>query len=119
MRILVIDDQQDMLNLMGAALADPRHEVHLEQDSRRAFTLLEDGKFDVLIVDIVMPNLGGIDVIKKVRSNHPDLWIVAVSGGGDSLPVNTNLKISEADGADRILYKPFRKSELLTAIARS
>jgi CheY-like chemotaxis protein len=68
---------------------------------------------------MIMPEVGGIDVIRQVRKDHPNLWIVAISGGGDMLSTTVTLTLSEAFGADRILYKPFVKSELLAALERT
>lgn len=119
MRILVVDDQQDLLDGMGKLLTLLNHEPVLERDPRQALGLIDSGEFDVLITDMVMPNMGGREVIKQVRGKHPDLWIVAISGGGDSIPANTNLRISQAYGADRVLYKPFCRPELMDALKKS
>lgn len=116
MRVLVVDDQKELLDRIGGMLKGTGHTVTLETNSRRALELISLHPFDALVTDIVMPELGGIDLIRSVRADHPALRIVAISGGGDVVPTHTALTISEAFGADRILYKPFRKAELLIAI---
>jgi DNA-binding response OmpR family regulator len=118
MRILIVDDQQDMLSALGNMLARTDHTVTLEQDSKRALALIEEQDFDILVTDMMMPGIGGVDIIRNVRPKKPDLWIVAISGGSEVMPVNTVLRISEAYGADRVLFKPFRKAELLAALQR-
>jgi CheY-like chemotaxis protein len=117
-RILVVDDQQDMLARIADMLAQTGHELVLQQDSKKALVQLHDESFDVLITDMMMPDVGGADIIRQIRRQNANLWIVAISGGSKDLSVNTMLRISEAYGADRILYKPFRKPELLAAIVR-
>lgn len=118
MRILIVDDQRDMLERIADMLAQSAHELVLQQDSTQVVTQLQQEQFDVLITDMMMPGVGGVDIIRQIRRQNEDLWIVAISGGGEELSVNTMLRISEAYGADRILYKPFRKPELLAAIVR-
>ena len=118
MRILIVDDQRDMLARIADMLAQTGHELVLQQDSKKALAQLQDEPFDILITDMMMPDVGGADIIRQIRRQNVNLWIVAISGGGQDLSVNTILRISEAYGADRILYKPFRKAELLAAISR-
>jgi CheY-like chemotaxis protein len=117
-RILIVDDQPDMLARIADMLAQTGHELVLHGNSKQALTQLQKEAFDVLITDLLMPDVAGADIIRQIRRTSANLWIVAISGGGDDLPVNTMLRISEAYGADRVLYKPFRKPELLAAIAR-
>ncbi len=118
MRILVIDDQPDMLRNIARMLTPP-HEIVTESDPERGVAIVSESTFDVLVTDIVMPGTDGIDVIKRIRRQNPDIWIVAMSGGGQEMSGNTVLTLSEAFGADRVLYKPFRKPELSAAIERS
>ena len=118
MRILIVDDQQDMLARIADMLAQTGHDIVLQQDSTEAMRQLQQEQFDVLITDMIMPGVGGVDIIRQIRRQNADLCIVAISGGGEELSVNTMLRISEAYGADRVLYKPFRKPELLAAITR-
>lgn len=119
MRILAVDDQKDILATIGTMLQGSGHEVTLVQDADTALTQIEGGGFDVLITDILMPDKDGIEVIKALRRRHPNLWIVAMSGGGRKVAATISLKLSEAFGADRVLFKPFRRAELLAAIERA
>jgi len=117
-RILIVDDHPDMLARIADMLAQTGHEVVLQDDSKKALAQLQGEPFDILITDMLMPDVGGADIIRQIRRHNANLWIVAISGGGQEMSVNTVLRISEAYGADRVLYKPFRKPELLAAIAR-
>ncbi len=119
MRILVIDDQKDVLETIGLMLRGAGHDAILANDAKSGFAQMKRGGFDVLVTDMLMPEADGIEVIKTLRRQHPELWIVAISGGGRQLSANVTLKLSQAFGADRILYKPIRKSDLLAAIQRN
>jgi len=66
----------------------------------------------------MMPEVGGLDIIRIIRRQKPDLWIVAISGNDSTVSVNMVLKLSEAYGADRIPSKPFRQAELAAVLKR-
>lgn len=118
MRILIVDDQAEMLSVIAKMLDRTGHELVLQTDPKKALEQLRSERFDVLVTDMLMPELRGIDIIRELRREKSDLWIVAISGGGDTITEKSMLRMSEAYGADRVLYKPFRKPELLAAIER-
>jgi DNA-binding response OmpR family regulator len=118
-RILIVDDQPEMLSVIATMLAPTGHDLVLHDDPKKALEQMRSEHFDVLVTDMLMPGVRGIDIIRELRREKAELWIVAISGGGDTMMEKTMLRISEAYGADRILYKPFRKSELLAAVERS
>lgn len=119
MRIAVIDDDDDLLTATRRLLEQAGHEVSAFVEPAKGLQKVQGGGFDVLVTDMLMPGIDGIEVIRNLRKSQPDLWIVAISGGGDLLPAATALKFSEVFGADRLLYKPFRKAELLAAVSRA
>ena len=118
MRIAVIDDDVEVLNATRRVLQQAGHEVSAFTESAKGLKAVQKGDFDVLVTDMLMPSIDGVEVIRNLRRTHPKLWIVAISGGGDLLPAATALKFSEVFGADRVLYKPFRTAELLAALVR-
>lgn len=97
-------------------LRQPGHEVAGFTDSETGLDAVRAGEFDVLVTDMLMPRTDGVEIIRALRELKPQLWIVAISGGGRAMPANSTLKISSAFGADRVLHKPFSKTELLDAI---
>lgn len=118
LRVLVIDDQKQMLTTLGNLLRRAGHEVVLANSGREGLSRIAENDIEVLITDMLMPDMDGIEVIKTLRVKHPGLWIVAMSGGGRMLSANVALTLSRAFGADRVLYKPFRTAELLAALER-
>jgi YesN/AraC family two-component response regulator len=70
---------------------------------------------DLLVTDILMPEADGLEVI-RAASARPELGIIAISGGGNYMPAAVSLAMSEAFGARKVLFKPFRKQELLDAV---
>ncbi len=116
LRILAIDDQKDVLETIAKMLREAGHEVVATQDAKIGLEKIEADGFEVLITDVLMPGMDGVEVVKTLRRRFPDLWIVAISGGSKKTPANLSLKLTQAFGADRVLFKPFRKAELLAAI---
>ena len=119
MRILVVDDQSDVLDLVRAMLRRSDHDLICETEAPAALARLAVEEIDVFVTDIQMPVMDGFEAIRRARRANPDLWIVAMSAGGGAVATQTALTLSEALGADYILYKPFTRAEFLAAIARS
>ena len=119
MRILAIDDEKNFLAAIARALGAAGHDVTCVADAKSGLDRLAVGRYDLLISDVLMPEMDGLALIKIVRQRHPDLRIIAMSGGGGGIPASVCLKGSEAFGADRILFKPFRMAELLAAVTET
>lgn len=72
---------------------------------------------DLVIVDVLMPEADGLDLITHVRNLKPRPGIIAISGGGEHLPAAFCTQIATRIGADAMLMKPFSTDELQAAIA--
>ena len=120
-RILVIDDDQLFVKLMVHALKQRGHEVEFALDGVAGSNAFARSRFDVVVCDMVMPEQEGVQTIREMRAQRPDVAIVAISGGlsisrADSIDV---LDIAGKLGADVTLKKPFQLSELAAAVERS
>jgi DNA-binding response OmpR family regulator len=117
MNILVIEDDTRIAALVQRALSEDGHRITIAYDGRQGAEELLEGRFDVALLDILLPGIDGFQVLEKVRSRHcktPILVLTAV----DAVP-----KILQAFdlGADDYLVKPFILEILLarvSAIAR-
>jgi CheY-like chemotaxis protein len=116
MRILVVDDNDQIRDTLSLLLEQAGHELIDVPNGKLALNLLKKEQVDLIITDIIMPEMEGIDLITAIRSLDPHAKIIAISGGGR---VDARLCLSLADklGADRILQKPFGKSALLSTVA--
>jgi DNA-binding response OmpR family regulator len=119
MRIMVIDDQPDVLETIGGMLRLAGHDVTLAAGGKSGLFGVERDGFEVLVTDMLMPEVDGVEVIKALRRSHPNLWIVAISGGGRQVPADMSLKLSQAFGADKMLYKPVKMADLLASIKKT
>lgn len=117
-RILVIDDELSVRLTIETILKCHGHKVLLEASAQTALAT-ELFSFDVIIVDIFMPDMSGFEFIKALKQVAPDVPIIAISGHSfrDSRSaVPDFLRMSLALGADACLQKPFRSLELVKAV---
>jgi len=80
MRILLVDDEQSFLNVLGDVLRDYGYDVVQAEDGGAARTLAEAQKFDLVISDVFMPTLSGPEFHKHIRGQSPDLPFIFLSG---------------------------------------
>lgn len=116
-RILLIDDDHSVRRTFKAILERAGMEVVEAEDGVAGTAMFESGRYDLVVVDVVMPRMTGIEVIQRVRSIAPDVPIVAVSGGGRTADMRF-LHVAGQAGATIELTKPVRATELLEAVSR-
>ena len=116
MKILVIDDDEATLKFIREVLKHDGFNVITANNGFTAFELLpQNPDIAVVIVDIIMPEQEGIEIISKIKSQHPHIKIVAISGGGKMSP-ESYLQLAHVVGADATLKKPFGYRELLNTL---
>ncbi|MGF1625338.1 MAG: response regulator [Alphaproteobacteria bacterium] len=122
-RILLIEDDDLVRESIQAQLEAAGHEVVPAAHGGEGLAKFEGGRFDLVLTDILMPNVEGLETIKLLRSRDAGIAIIAMSGGArrlmDAAPVDAKvdiLKFADAFGANLTLHKPFSRSDLLRAI---
>lgn len=115
-RILLIDDLPSVTTLLSAVLGSWGHAVVECNDGASGLAALDGGGFDLVVVDMMMPGLDGIEVVKRLRGAGHGIPVIAMSGGRDDFPASHSLKLSEMYGANRLLFKPFDNEELVAAV---
>lgn len=119
-RIEVIDDDQAIRTTIKLLLEREGHEVVLAEDGRKGIEQFRTGQFDLLIVDIFMPGMDGLETIRNIHQMRPDIPIVVISGYAfrtalESVPDFLNMAMKF--GAVSSLQKPFRPSQLLSVVS--
>jgi two-component system phosphate regulon response regulator OmpR len=109
--LLVIDDDTRLRNLLGRFLGENGFEVSLSKDTAEAKTLMQDCKFDLLIVDVMLPNETGIEFTGNLRQSSK-IPVVMLTARGE---FEDRIKGLES-GADDYIQKPFEPKELLLRI---
>lgn len=109
-RILVVDDEELIRGSIAVALRRAGHIVTIAEDGRDALDKFEPDIYDLVITDIVMPRMEGIETMRALRHIEPMIRIIAMSGCGvyDKL----YLKAALALGADATIHKPLDESAL-------
>lgn len=113
--ILVIDDDQEVREFLVTVLQRAGHEVASAPNGRDGVSMFRSNPVQVVITDIIMPEKDGIETILDLRREHPDLKVIAISGGGRTTPENY-LHSARLLGADRAIRKPFKNEEILQAV---
>jgi len=115
-RILVIDDDAHMRRLMRQVLETAGYEVVEAPNGAVGIDVFRAKSPDVVITDMIMPVMGGVETIIHIRSDRECAKIIAISGEtGFEVPA-IDLRVAETVGASRALAKPFSSSELLKAV---
>ena len=112
-RLLIIDDNKEILTALTDFLSKKKYDVVSASDGLDALKLLETEQqgFDLIITDLVMPNISGVGLISIIKKKFPDLPVIAITGWGE----HPEALATEAQ-ANRVLEKPFDLSELDTVI---
>jgi len=113
-KVLVVDDELIIRNIVSKVLN--RYlgcEVYTASSSREAISLLKSIGFDLLMVDLAMPGISGVELIRIIRQSKLQTQTVVITGNG------TDEELDEAKrlGINQIIYKPFKIATFLEVIA--
>ena len=118
--ILVVDDDHDMLNLFHHFLKDQVEQIDLIFEPETVMERLRYKKYDLVITDILMPKINGIDLTKEIKEEYPKLPILVCSEGGttNARDIVAGIVMNKAIsfGALYALAKPFKKEELIKVV---
>ncbi len=115
-KILIVDDELDMLELLEMIIVEKTpYQVVTTNNPLEVASLLKEGSFDLLITDLRMPGLSGLDLIRESKKTDPDLPIIVITAFGSSQSAEESIY----EGAYDYITKPFRKDQIIITIKRA
>jgi DNA-binding response OmpR family regulator len=114
--VLIIEDNKDLRDLLQFILEGAGHSVSVASDGEAGLRAQQARPADIVITDIFMPNQDGLETIAHLRREHPQVKVVAMSGGGSRVKGEGTLLTAREIGAHIVLVKPFDNDELLGVV---
>lgn len=114
-KVLVIDDEQIVLKSCARILSAEGYDVQPVQTGDEGLRKLADEKFDVVLTDLKMPDMTGMEVLEKVLESYPDMIVIMITGYSTVQTAVDAMKM----GAYDYVPKPFTPEELVEAVGKS
>lgn len=112
MRILVVDDEEDIANALVKGLRQQGYAADIALDGQKALEMAWVNEYDLLILDLNLPGMGGLEVCRQLRTEKPDLLILMLTARDKLEDKVTGLDL----GADDYMVKPFHFEELAARV---
>lgn len=113
-KILVVEDDEPMKNILVETLADDGHAVEFALDGKQAFDVFPSGEFDLVITDVRLPGMDGVEVLSRLKKRNPGLLSIVMTGyAADDIPAR-----AIALRVDDYLIKPFSLRYFLSSVNR-
>ena len=111
-KVLIVDDERGIRDVLKDVLEDEGFETRTAEDGFRGLSILEEDVIDVVLLDVWLPNMGGIDVLKAIREKHPEIETIMISGHA-----SVNLAVQAVKlGAFDFLEKPLSLEKTVTVV---
>ncbi len=115
-KVLLAEDNKLVRFALSKLLRDSGHCVTEAHNGREAAAALQESRFDVVVTDVFMPEVDGIEFIRTLRKSHPDLKVLAISGGGALHPPEFAMGFASSLGANATMQKPVDSDAFLATI---
>lgn len=111
-RLLLVDDNEELLFSLARAFRKAGYDVQSAPDAEQALTLLDGREPDLVLTDLRLPGLSGLDLLRHVRERYPQVPVLIVTAYGDE----DTQQAARTHGAFALLTKPVFREELLRAV---
>jgi DNA-binding response OmpR family regulator len=108
MKLLIVEDEPNLLSILRKGFAENNNDVSVALDGRTALEMIENYTFDVVILDVMLPDVNGIEICRRLRSSKNFVPVLLLTALGTSENIVTGLNA----GADDYVVKPFKFGEL-------
>lgn len=114
-RVLVVDDERSIRLTLKAFLARAGYEVEAAEDGAEALRLLTAGKFDVVLSDLILPRISGLELLENIRHLQPETRVIMMTG----MPDDRTSSQADSLGTFGYLSKPVDIQDMLALVARA
>lgn len=108
-KILIVEDDRSIVDLLSINLQEENHELHQAYDGKEGLALAQKGGFDLIILDLMLPHLSGLEVCKTLRSEKNFTPVLMLTAKSEEADIVSGLEV----GADDYMTKPFSIRELV------
>ena len=114
--ILLVDDQKEVTRVLRSGLESLKHEFRITDvpSGEEAFLEITPGSVDLLVSDVRLPGISGLELMRRVKEHNPDLKVILVSGVTEE---KIRQEVAQA-GADAFFFKPVELADFLDAVER-
>ncbi len=112
-KILLIDDEEEFVSTLANRLKYRGFNAKTASDGQKGIDILLNESFDIVVLDLIMPGLDGMDTLKQIKKNAPDLPIILLTGHGSTMTGIEGMRL----GAFDYLMKPLDIKDLITKIS--
>jgi CheY-like chemotaxis protein len=114
-RILIIEDEEQVRSVTRRTLEGEGYDVLEAEDGFSGIKAFTENDVDLIITDIIMPGMEGIETIVELRKRNPEIKIIAISGAGKMGP-GEYLRLAKVFGANHTFAKPFDRVEFVATV---
>src|SRR5215813_6942407 len=113
--VMIVDDEPIEASVMRDILTDSGFDVSIQTNPRKALDLAQKQSFDLIVSDLKMPDMDGLELLRELRRNDPDVHVIIITAYATVGTAVTAMR----EGAFDYIMKPFSKDELLISVERA
>jgi CheY-like chemotaxis protein len=114
--ILIIDDDADIRFILNTFCTSAGHTIDSAENGKTGLQLAGQNHYDLVITDIIMPEMDGIEVLTEIKQKFPEIRIIVMTGGTPKLEKEYLLSMAQAMKAHKVIAKPLNFKELQAAM---
>lgn len=114
-KVLLVDDEEEFVSTLAERLEIRGFHAEIATSGETALSMVQNTDFDIVVLDLMMPGLGGVEVMEKIQSQHPDMPVILLTGHGSAKGGMEGLH----KGAFDYLMKPLDIDELILKIGEA
>ncbi|MBA2881996.1 DNA-binding response OmpR family regulator [Desulfosalsimonas propionicica] len=111
-KVLLVDDEEEFVTTLAERLEMRGFDPSIATSGDQALSMVQDKAFDLIVLDLMMPGIGGLEVMKQIKSANPDMPIILLTGQGSTKEGMEGMN----QGAFDFLMKPLDIEELISQI---